>query len=428
MSNKFKIDGSLNVENLVVENNLQVKGSTQTVDQETLTIKDNLIAVNGPGQRLDTVGGIAGLVAVNGVEQYKLKDGVYMINENVIFNLLEIEYADTNYYHEAVYDIKSWNEEQVNKFNNLNLWVQSFTALDDSLIEYPSQVFIDPTQSGYKVGIYIGQSLFFEIANIGKWIDSDSIVIDSCNSKLTFKNQLVKASDIDYLNSFLLHEDGSLVTIDDYTQAGGKTQAYAAPIYDQSSDSLKIGSGFYDTDENGNIISFEFGAGQGQSLATRADEIGHGNILIWDDNSKKIIDSGKKGYTQLYRHRMVFNRHSFTHESGYPAEEYFEIELITNRSEKFETTEDVRDLIAMQNDDSFPPILKMSCQQLFDCADISVSRCCVKEYFNFTSNSFFRYCCYITSDTIGVTSFEEFLLDNVTFLPYEIEDYEPKPI
>jgi hypothetical protein len=66
MSKKFNIDGSLQVtEKIVVQGDLEVKGSTNTVNQETLTIKDNFIAVNGNGTALDTAG-MAGIVAITG--------------------------------------------------------------------------------------------------------------------------------------------------------------------------------------------------------------------------------------------------------------------------------------------------------------------------------------------------------------------------
>ena len=64
MSNKFNINGSVSI-----SGDLNVKGSTNTVNQETLTIKDNLIAVNGNGTTLDAAG-IAGIVAISALFTY----------------------------------------------------------------------------------------------------------------------------------------------------------------------------------------------------------------------------------------------------------------------------------------------------------------------------------------------------------------------
>ena len=50
MKNKFNINGTVSI-----GGDLHVKGATYTVDQETLTIKDNLIAVNGDATPLQTV-------------------------------------------------------------------------------------------------------------------------------------------------------------------------------------------------------------------------------------------------------------------------------------------------------------------------------------------------------------------------------------
>ena len=132
MSRNFKIDGSLNVENLVITKDLEVKGNVKTVESETLTVKDNFITINGEGSRLDVVGGLAGTIVLNGKEKYKLKNGKYRLNAQVIFDLLEIEYEDEltdNGFSEPFYGIKTYNHDQFNKFYNLGLYADEVDDL-----------------------------------------------------------------------------------------------------------------------------------------------------------------------------------------------------------------------------------------------------------------------------------------------------------
>jgi hypothetical protein len=132
MNKNFKINGAITAktlmtqDNLIVQGNLEVKGSTHTVNQETLTIKDNLIAVNGNGTTLDTAG-MAGIVAITGAEQYKLNDGNYKINFTPLYESLAIEYSNEVDPYAEHYIISSLNVEQVNKFNSLGLCVQDFS-------------------------------------------------------------------------------------------------------------------------------------------------------------------------------------------------------------------------------------------------------------------------------------------------------------
>ena len=85
VQNNISVDGKdINVNNAVIQGDLTVKGATNTVNQQTLTIKDNLIAVNGDGTDLSAAG-MAGVVAITGGESLYLKDGNYLLNtQNVI--------------------------------------------------------------------------------------------------------------------------------------------------------------------------------------------------------------------------------------------------------------------------------------------------------------------------------------------------------
>jgi hypothetical protein len=70
-----------------IQGNLHVAGSTIAVNKETLTVKDNFVAVNGNGTVLDTTKKV-GLLAITGEETYKLKDGWYRFNAEAIYNKL----------------------------------------------------------------------------------------------------------------------------------------------------------------------------------------------------------------------------------------------------------------------------------------------------------------------------------------------------
>lgn len=297
MSNKFKIDGSLNVENLVVENNLNVKGATQTINQETLTVKDNLIAVNGNGTTLDTAE-MAGVVAITGKQHINLKDGNYVFNYDKIiekFNTSVRLYNPEFDEYELVMD-----EAFAESISDLGLIPKAVNNIpedykNDFEYYYPNNVY------GY-VAYMRGRITAYLKLNTPN--NSDicvylvSIVVNELSGTITtshfpttmsfyFENQI--ANNISLLKEILLKEDGSKLTDSDFVT---KYQAYAAPIYDVEDDSLKIGLGSYEKDENEDIKSFTFGAGQGQSIATRADSIKEGNVLIWGANNK-IIDSGK---------------------------------------------------------------------------------------------------------------------------------------
>lgn len=73
-----------------------------------------------------------------------------------------------------------------------------------------------------------------------------------------------------------------------------ESKAYAAPVYDANNDTLKIGLGTYEKDEDGNIIGFEFDENQGQSIATRDNAIADGNLVQWNEEANKLVDAGCK--------------------------------------------------------------------------------------------------------------------------------------
>ena len=122
---KFIIDKSLQTNgNLIVQGDLDIKGTTNTVNQETLTIKDNFIAVNGNGTTLDTAG-MAGIVAITGGEHYVLKNDALRFNIDKmieLFGISIIDYPDAPW-KDAMgpYQIAYTNAENVERFNPTKL-------------------------------------------------------------------------------------------------------------------------------------------------------------------------------------------------------------------------------------------------------------------------------------------------------------------
>ena len=120
MNNKpnFNIDS-----NISITGDLTVNGTTQTINQETLTVKDNLIAVNGNGTILDTVG-VAGIVAVTGQENFLLKDGNYSLNPQAIYEFLGSPTAIITESGLYGFNIKDEGlNQKVEKLNNLNIYI-----------------------------------------------------------------------------------------------------------------------------------------------------------------------------------------------------------------------------------------------------------------------------------------------------------------
>jgi uncharacterized membrane protein len=113
-NNKFNINGSLTTTgDINIQGNLNVKGTTSTVNQETLTIKDNLIAINSDGSSLATTE-VAGTVVIDGGEAFALNTGNYRINTDKLLSLLDIK---------VINDAGSYSLdflfETVHKFNSL---------------------------------------------------------------------------------------------------------------------------------------------------------------------------------------------------------------------------------------------------------------------------------------------------------------------
>jgi large exoprotein involved in heme utilization and adhesion len=97
-SKGFNLDANLVTQgDISIQGNLNVKGKTNTINQETLTVKDNLIAVNGGGVTLTTAQ-MAGVVAITGGENLNLSNGTYYIDTNKLCSLLKLRAEVTSTY------------------------------------------------------------------------------------------------------------------------------------------------------------------------------------------------------------------------------------------------------------------------------------------------------------------------------------------
>lgn len=264
---------------LTIQGSLNVTGEVNTVNQETLTVKDNLIAINGDGSSLDSVG-IVGVVAITGEQLYTLKNDTYELDASELIELSEPYTVYDEYvpWGQALGCYKIYCGNDV--LGNLNLF-GVFTEFENEGIlcvsnggDYHPYLQLQPGSMDFAT------------------FDSNgNIVPHSSGIKLEFRleNQSIKQSQFDLMCQLFKHQDGTPLTALDFTLKG---EAYAAPVYDKNDDTLKIGLGTYEKDENNNIKSFTFAGGQGQSIATRADTIDDDNLVKWDDKAHKLVDAG----------------------------------------------------------------------------------------------------------------------------------------
>ena len=288
MSNKnFKIDGSLTTTgDINIQGTLNINGKTTTLDQETLTIKDNLIAVNGDGISLETVGK-TGIVAITGKTNKVIKTGYYKFNVQGYAECINTSIATDLYFGNHL----SWYDEDAE-------YSHPEVRLYPTGIRYKGNVIDNITNVDIYCGLYspdgppMGIEIYaycqknnmqYESYDIGKiYIDnstSNTIKYQSNNDvELYFDNYILEESKEEYITKLLTG-----------LQFVKKGQAYASPIYDVNEDSLKIGLGSYEKDENGDILSFTFGSGQSQSIATRPKNIKHNSVVKWNDN-KHVLE------------------------------------------------------------------------------------------------------------------------------------------
>ena len=216
MSNKFNIDGSLQVAEKLIVKDLEVKGTTTTVNQENLAIEDNIIITNANGGAVPDTG----IVAVTGSVLNYIKGSTarYIFNSNQ-FN------GNKGYL--------------INQMNGVNIYSA------DGMLLQSDVLYMDCTSSTAMVG------WVFLVDNTDYYLEfSQDTTINIEEGNITFE---------EFCN--ILNIPSSHIV--------KQEEAYAAPIFDADDNLLKIGQGYVIRDEKGSVTSFEFVEGEAQAIATR---------------------------------------------------------------------------------------------------------------------------------------------------------------
>lgn len=245
---------------------------------------------------------MAGVVAITGESIYKIKSANYKLD---IDSLIELAKVST------IYDeYIMWHTTDPDTFGPYRItWgydplsVLSITARGGYNGVEGSLSLSGGNYTHTHIQVYPGD---VEIIGFDK---SGNIVKQSVEDKhITFniEDQSVRSEYLSNFRKLFMHADGTELTDDDFTVLG---EAYASPIYDKVDDTLKIGLGSYEKDGNGNITSFTFGSGQGQSIATRDDTIKDGNLIEWSAGSNKLTDAGVSAeqLTEKINHALALN-------------------------------------------------------------------------------------------------------------------------
>lgn len=250
---KFKINTSL-----VVDGDFDVKGTTSTVNTETLTVKDNLIMVQGENQAM------TGIIADNGTVSKTLSLEGYIFDKSITPSFTNLT-GSLNFYSLWCYDTKLYE----NYYGTLTIDPNTKSISFEYMVQgshHGSTMYY--TINIYKNGVWKSDIENFEIGSLGK----TSTDLTEIENIYEFFN-LIKLSG-------------------ECTLSDAKKIAYASPVL--VGDTLKIGEGTATKDINGNITNFTFDADAAQALATRADSIENEAVLSWDATNYTIVDSGKK--------------------------------------------------------------------------------------------------------------------------------------
>jgi hypothetical protein len=247
---------------LSIEGDLRVSGALSTSEHETLSIKDNIIVTNSSEEATP----YAGLVAVTGVKTEGVAAGRYEFTPETM----------------TVTDVTNFRKEN---------FIVTLKDKNGDNIDYGTEpqrlyiYYIEP-EYGYD-GIEIFPEVFeFSYGDIPIYASTYGWGIDE--SRLPLYIEL----DNDYI-----YQNASFKTTLEkffknikYSKPG--IEAYALPLYNTEENTIQIGRGTVEKDENNNITGFTFLDNQAQSLATRENEITDKNLLIWDELGRKITDSG----------------------------------------------------------------------------------------------------------------------------------------
>lgn len=258
--------------NLTLTGDLNVQGTTNTVNQETLTVKDNLIAINSDGTTL-AASGKAGIVIVDGKERSFLISDYYEFDVEAFFNFVNPKVVNISTDPDkAIYRLETYldpfNSISLTptelKFQNGNNIIDSFGQFFIGALpgSYNNTISLHIVTNGAKTSSKILGSIIFD-ENLGTYS-----IVDN-KTQFLLSSTILSDKNIDDLSHFLKHSSSQKYINEENIKK--EATAYAAPIYDVETDSLKLGLGTFTRDENGNIIDFVFGENQDQSIATRSN-------------------------------------------------------------------------------------------------------------------------------------------------------------
>ena len=236
-----KLAGDQIFKNVTISGGLEVQGTVTTVNQETLTINDNIIVTNAYGGMTP----YTGVVAVTGNKIYTLKTGDYT---TISYEQLEqLNGADLYYMGVLSCDI-TYNGRKYNKISMESHLIHAFHLENDITGDFD---------------VVSGPVVFT--------INSDLILSDASLDKTFWETILINPN------------------------MEAADEAYAAAIYNLIDHEIQLGLG-YVTRDNDNRIDFDFYKGENQALATRSSNIADGHFVKWDNTKKQLVDGGALEY------------------------------------------------------------------------------------------------------------------------------------
>ena len=293
MAKRLKID-----KDIVITQDLSVQGKTETIQQDTLSVKDNLVAVNSTGINLEsTATGQAGYIIATGLESsFVTNTQSYWIDVQAVYNyicsLYKLSVVNGKIYLDG-YDLSSSTTINLpGKYYNTSAAGAQPTTITAAF---------ENSFGNTLIYLYSGSGPFCGIA----YVDGDKIKVRPKHSYQTnsdvydgdwsarplylLSTVSLSENELKYCKRFLISASTNKhfgESAGDYSKS--TTSAYAAPLYDTNTDTLRIGKGTFDKDGSGNITNFIFFNGDSQAIATRADNMESNTYAVWDNTLKQL--------------------------------------------------------------------------------------------------------------------------------------------
>ena len=255
LNNKFDKAGGDITGNVSINGDLNVNGTISTVNQNTLAVKDNILVTNADGSLTP----YTGIVSITGKIIEVVKPGTY--NLYSASGIVDNERLD------------------LNDMIDINLGYAAFLNHNKDGQVPISRIYVEYTEERSDV-------------EHGGWYRTSIMEIYTTNKTYTFTDSdrppsvtLTKFFNVDQgpyrgaLNNFF-----SDLIIEE------KEAAYATNLYNSETGEIQLGLGYIERNEE-NGIEFTFIGNENQSVATRASNIEHGNLVKWDANANTLVDS-----------------------------------------------------------------------------------------------------------------------------------------